>query len=157
VQKTFASGSIRLLPQEIMRPLILATALITSALMSSAFADDVHEPAKGSAERKAILDALRVVQFPKQEVKYVVNYLRVHNNWAWVDVSPQDGSGKPVAEGGIALMHCKKGTWSYVDTSKVPEDPKDPEGAQDASPGFVKNLIKLHPDLPADIFPKYKK
>src|SRR5689334_18857987 len=115
-----------------MRTSSLATALLAPVLVFSAIADDLHEPAKGSAERKAILDALRAVQFPKQEVVYVVNYLKVHNDWAWVDVSPQDKKGKPVAEGGIALMHCKKGKWGYVDTSKVPEDPKDPEGAQDA-------------------------
>ncbi len=140
-----------------MRSFIFASGLLTAAAVLPVFGDEVHEPGKGSAERKAILDALRAVQFPKQEVVYVVNYLRVHNDWAWVDVSPQDRKGTPVAEGGTALLHCKKGTWGYVDISKVPEDPKDPEGPMDASPGWVKNLIKVHPEVPADIFPKRKK
>jgi hypothetical protein len=139
-----------------MRPFILATAFAASLVLSAA-ADDAHEPKAGNPERKAILDALRVVQFPKQEVVYIVNYLRVHNDWAWVDVSPQDKKGKPVAEGGTALMHCKKGKWEYVDTSKIPADPSDPMDNEDASPAYIKHLMKNYPGLPADIFPKHKK
>ena len=38
--------------------------------------------------------------------------------------------------------------------AELPEDPKDPLGAQDASVGFVRNVRKTFPGVPADIFPK---
>ncbi len=140
-----------------MRSFICSIAFLATATFTTVLADDVHVPAKGSAERKALLDAMRAVQFPKQDVVYVVNYMKVHNDWAWVDISPQDRKGQAVAEGGPSLWHCKKGQWTYVDTSKVPEDPQDPLGPEDASPGFVKNLQKVFRDVPSDIFPKAKK
>lgn len=118
-------------------------------------ADEVHEPAKGSAERKAIMDALRADWFPKQEVVFVVNYLRVHNGWAWIDASPQDAKGVPVSEGGTTLLQKQKDGWRVIDLSKIPEDPKNPLGMQEASPGFIKNLRKVYPDIPVDIFPKH--
>jgi hypothetical protein len=39
----------------------------------------------------------------------------------------------------------------------APEDPKDPLGAEDASPGFVRNVMKTFPGVPRDIFPKPSK
>jgi hypothetical protein len=41
-----------------------------------------------------------------------------------------------------------------MDLSKVPEDPNDPMGAEDASATFVKNLRRVFKGCPADIFPK---
>ena len=42
------------------------------------------------------------------------------------------------------------------DLSKIPEDPKNPLGAEEASPGFIKNLRKVYPDIPLDLFPARK-
>jgi len=140
----------------IMKLRLLATlALLAGA--SLALADHLHEPEKSSPERKAIMDALRTANFPKQEVVFKVLYLRVHDGWAWVDVSPLDQKGKPVAEGGTQLLHLVKGAWQQLDLSKIPDDPANPLGAQESSPGFVKNLRKIHPEVPEDIFPKHKK
>jgi hypothetical protein len=103
------------------------------------------------------MDAVGASQFPKQNVVFVVNYLRVHHDWAWTDVSPRDSHGKAVAEGGTVLLHQRNGAWQTIDLSKIPEDPANPLGAEEASPGFIKNLLKVHPDIPTDIFPKRKK
>lgn len=109
-----------------------------------------HIPATGSAERQAILDALR----GDQDVKFKVNYIKVHDGWCWVDTTPLGKDGRPTAEGGPNLLHLEEGKWMVKDLSKVPDDPKDPLGAEDASPGFVKNVLKTFPGVPRDIFPK---
>ena len=109
-----------------------------------------YTPARNSAERQAILDTLR----GDQQVKFQVHYLKVHRGWAWVDTTPLDNQGKAVAEGGPNLLHLEDGKWKVMDLSKVPEDKNDPLGPEDASPGFIKNLLKTFPGVPRDIFPK---
>jgi hypothetical protein len=116
----------------------------------SAPADAAHTPPKGSPERQAIMDALR----GEQKVVFQVHFLKVHRGWAWADVTPLDARGKPAAEGGPQLLHLEGGVWKVMDLSKVPDDPDDPLGAEDASPAFVKNVQKTFPGVPADIFPK---
>jgi len=109
-----------------------------------------YTPAKGSAERQAILDALRGVQ----QVVFQVHYFKVHNGWCWIDTTPLDKRGRPTAEGGPNLLHLENGKWKVMDLSKVPDDPDDPLGPEDASPTFIKNLMKTLPGVPRDIFPK---
>ena len=64
-----------------------------------------------------------------------------------------DLHGKSVAEGMPHLLHLEHGVWKDLDLDKVAEDPKDPLGREDASPGWVKNLRKIYPTVPLDIFP----
>ena len=109
-----------------------------------------HIPANGSTERKAIVDALRGTQ----DVTFKVHYIKVHGDWCWIDTTPLDKQGNATAEGGPNLLHLENGKWKVMDLSTVPEDPKDPLGAEDASPGYVKNLMKTFPGVPRDIFPK---
>ena len=116
-------------------------------------APGAYTPPKASAERQAILDALR----GDEQITFKVHYLKVHRGWAWVDTTPLDKQGKATAEGGPNLLHLKDGKWQVLDLSKVPEDPNDPLGAEDASPGFVKNLLKTFPGVPRDIFHKQTK
>ncbi|HJZ78724.1 MAG TPA: hypothetical protein VKD91_00200 [Pyrinomonadaceae bacterium] len=111
-----------------------------------------HIPATGSSERQAILDALR----GDQDIKFKVHYLKVHDGWAWADTTPLDKAGKATAEGGPNLLHLEDGKWKVKDLASVPDDPKDPLGAEDASPGFVRNVMKTFPGVPRDIFPKAK-
>ena len=127
---------------------ILSSTIASVGLGQSA--GTVHTPAKGSVERKAILDALR----GDQQVVYKVNFFKVHNGWAWVDVTPLDTKGNAVAEGGPNLLHLENGAWTVLDITKVPEDPNDPLGPEDASPGFIRNLKKTFPGVPGDIFPR---
>ena len=115
--------------------------------------DELHTPAKGSDERQAIMDALR----GNQQVLFQVNYLKVHNGWCWVDTTPLDKGGRATAEGGPNLLHLENGSWKVKDLSKVPDDPNDPLGPEDASPTYLKNVMKTFPGVPRDIFPKATK
>lgn len=112
-------------------------------------ASKAYTPTAGSPERKAIMDAVRA----DQKVVFKVHYLKVHGDWAWVDATPLDDKGKPVAEGGPSLMHKENGTWKVLDLSVVPPDPEQPLEAEEAPPEFVKKLQSIFPGLPADIFP----
>jgi len=88
-----------------------------------------------------------------QNVVFKVHYLKVHGDWAFVDVTPLDAKGKAVAEGGAALMRKENGAWKVVDLSVLPEDPDNPMGVDDPTPKFVKAVQKAFPGVPADIFP----
>ena len=111
-----------------------------------------YTPAAGSPERKAMMDVLR----GDQKVVFKVNYLKVHGDWAWADVTPLE-NGKAVAEGGANLLHKENGAWKVMDLSVIPEDPDNPMGPDDADPKFVKAAQKAFPGLPADIFPPRKR
>ena len=112
--------------------------------------DEVHTPEMGSAERQAIMDALR----GNEDIRFQVHHLKVHNGWCWVDTTPLGKNGHATAEGGPNLLHYENGKWKVMDLSKVAEDPDDPLGAEDASPTYVKNVMKTFPGVPKDIFPK---
>lgn len=61
----------------------------------AAFGQKVYTPERGSAERKAILDALRapVEKELKQKVQFAINDFNVSGTWAFVSGEPQDASG----------------------------------------------------------------
>src|SRR2546423_5034451 len=101
---------------------MLCVTLWLSGLVSfyAQSSDRPHTPKPGSAERQAIVDALRGTD----QVVFKVHYLKVHNGWAWIDVTPLGKDGKAVAEGGPALLHQEQGSWKVLDLSKVPEDPQ---------------------------------
>lgn len=56
---------------------------------------DVYTPEKGTPERKAILDALRipVERTMKQPIVFVADNFKVQGNWAFVSGTPQNSSG----------------------------------------------------------------
>ena len=60
--------------------------------------DQLRTPAKDSAERKAIVDAVHEAykEGADQPAKFLVNYLKVHAGWAWINVTLLDADGKPV-------------------------------------------------------------
>jgi hypothetical protein len=71
----------------------LLTILILAA---GTAAQDVHTPEKSSAERKAILDALRVPveKELKQKIIFVIDNFKVQGAWAFVSGTPQDEDGE---------------------------------------------------------------
>jgi hypothetical protein len=126
------------------------TSSAESTPKNSDLKDELHTPEKGTEERQAIMDALR----GNQDVIFQVNYLKVHNGWAWADTTPLDSKGRATAEGGANLLHFENGRWKMMNLSKVPEDPDDPMGPEDPSPTYIKNVTKTFPGVPRDIFPK---
>jgi len=77
-----------------------------------------YTPKSGSAERKAILNALRVPiqREAKQAVTFYDVNMKVENGWAWVSCTPRDKSGKKrlFEVDTFGLMHKSKGRWSVM-------------------------------------------
>jgi hypothetical protein len=111
-------------------------ALFLAAMLSVpggiALAQTLREPAKGSAERAAILDALRpaVEAEMRGPVEFVVTTLRASPDWAFVQAEPQRPGGGAIdpQETGFAgetdimdgltvyaLMAFHSGRWNMID------------------------------------------
>lgn len=76
--------------------------LIGLFCISNTFAQAVHTPEKGSAEREMIFNALRVPveKELKQKIQFVADTFNVQGNWAFIfgDLQNQSG-GKPDYKG----------------------------------------------------------
>jgi hypothetical protein len=87
----------------------------TPMLMNAALAKP-HTPAAGSAERKAILNALRVPaqRQARQQIVFYNVTIRVENGWAWVLAVSKDKTGKKMPLGDLmtqGLLHKESGRW----------------------------------------------
>lgn len=71
---------------------ILSTVLIFAI---SALAQTANTPAKGSAERTAILNALRVPveKELKQKIQFSIQTIKTQGSWAFVNGEPQNATG----------------------------------------------------------------
>ncbi|HKC64820.1 MAG TPA: cystatin domain-containing protein [Pyrinomonadaceae bacterium] len=121
--------------------------------------DMLHTPAVGSAERKAILDAVREDYKGGDDhpSDFKVNYLKVHKGWAWINVTPLDASGQPVADPAPLLFHNEQGKWVDKDLNDVGLEGDEHDGPHDPSPKYIKALEKKYPGVPLDIIPKEHK
>ena len=74
--------------------LIIIFAVVLAVVLPSN-GQSVHEPEKGSSERKAILDALRVPveRDLKQKIVFAPDHFRVQGAWAFISGSPQNANG----------------------------------------------------------------
>lgn len=99
---------------------------------------EAETPPPGSAERKAILDALRseLKALHQLEVIFVVTHLKVLHNWAFTHAFPQSADGASKYEDVSALMQNQGGEWKVVDL--IPADLED--------------LKKTYPSAPPAIF-----
>jgi hypothetical protein len=68
---------------------------IVFAFASGALAQSAHTPAKNSAERTEILNALRVPveKKLKQKISFSVSHFKVGRNWAFLSGEPQNARG----------------------------------------------------------------
>ena len=98
----------------------------------AAFAQAAYTPAKDSAERKAVLAALRVPveKELKQKIQFSIQNFKVSGNWAFVNGEPQNSSGgepdykntryaEYITEGAFdnnfqALLKKTSGKWKVV-------------------------------------------
>jgi len=73
----------------------LALLLLIFAAALGADAQAAYSPEKGSPERKAILDALRipVERELKQKIVFVADHFKVQGTWAFVSGTPQNATG----------------------------------------------------------------
>ena len=135
--------------------LLISSALV---LVQSVRADEVHTPPAGSAERKGILAALHkeYTTGSGSAVKFKVNYLKVHDGWAWINVTPLDPKGEVEGEDWPSLLQNKKRQWKIIDLIAIAQDLDDPVGPMEPSAAFLREVQKRYPGVPSDIFPPGK-
>ena len=120
-----------------MRHLIIAAALSAVPIGFAAGPASAQGPvnatapaAAGSAQRRAILDALRptIQQRLGPNIVFVVRDIRVSGGWAFVKAEPQRRGGRPIDGSAYfpnfddmdgltvtALLRFQRGRWSLVD------------------------------------------
>src|SRR6185436_20448326 len=111
----------------------MRTLLITLLFLVTSFgasAQSAHTPEKGSPERKAILDALRVPveRDLKQKIVFVADHFKVQGSWAFVGGRPTTpAGGRPNLKGTawedaedmfddnfFGLLRKRNGKWAVV-------------------------------------------
>jgi hypothetical protein len=145
----------------------LAPATVQALLSKQAEAvtDKLHAPAEGSPEREAILDGLRrhwqTTRNPddgktyRGKITFRVNYLKVHNGWAWVYAEPRSSSPKErFPENSGFLLHSKAGRWEVV---KLPPMDDNGDGAFNPSPADLERIKKMYPSIAPDVIPVEKR
>lgn len=125
-------------------------------------ADQLHTPPKGNPERQAIMDALRedfndrsspTYQPHKGQITFVVNYLKVHNGWAWVYATPQSSDPRDsFGENNGVLLHRENGKWRLMALPPMVEDPNDPENLDYPTQKDIQRIREKYPSVPTDIF-----
>lgn len=116
-------------------------------------ADSAYTPARGSAERKAIMDAMRAHRrrFDPQPVIFVVSHLRVQRGWAWLAAEPQSPDGRSHYEGEEALLRRRNGRWAVVETMPAVGEREGTPLEEDCA--WFQDLRRRFPALPPAILP----
>ena len=137
----------------------VVAALIPHAMGQATKNDQLHTPPVGSPERQAIMDVLREEYKSGSDIHVVfkVHYLKVHNGWAWTNVTPLDADGKIVGETLPAMLHFENGKWVNLDLVAIAEALDDPVGPNEPDAKYLQAVQKKYPGVPADIFPKARK
>ncbi len=113
------------------------------------FASDAYTPQRGTAERAAIMDALRaeVKKYHNVDVIFVVRTLKLKDGWAWTITAPMSRDGAGHYEDIIALLHEKDGIWGVEEL--VCTEVETPGCTDD--PNFFNGLQERFPDVPVEI------
>jgi hypothetical protein len=89
-----------------------------------------------------------------EAVFFKVAFLKVHGDWALVDVEPVNAADKIIAEPRWGLLRRKFGRWVDEDYEKALNPyPLDEFDAIDMTPKAIQYLWRAFPDVPRDIFP----
>jgi hypothetical protein len=126
--------------------------------------DERHTPERGSEERQTIMDALRAeldnsgssYYHPHRgAITFVVNFLKVHNGWAWMNGYPQSTSSQDsFGEYSGFLLHSENGHWSVMVLPPMISDPNDPENLDYPGPRDIEKIRQKYPKVATDIFPR---
>ncbi len=126
--------------------------IILLFLFTFIFASEPYTPQKGTAERTAIMDALRaeVKKYHNIDVLFVVRTLKLKDGWAWTITAPTSKDGANHYEDIVALLHEENGTWSVaelvcmeVETPGCIDDPNFLNGLQERFPGVPKEIVSF--------------
>jgi len=108
--------------------LLLLAALLPFVAVGPSLAAGPYSPPRGSAERKAILDAVRnpVERGMKQKVIFIVDALRVQGKWAFFRARPRSPKMKMLSFKGTRWEKDHKG--GFVDDGLVALLRRDAQG-----------------------------
>ncbi|MCW8795558.1 MAG: hypothetical protein OQK67_00670 [Chlorobium sp.] len=108
-------------------------------------------PPPGSVLRKAVLDALReeVFRVHGLEVRFVVEYMSVKDNWAWVHTFPESPDGRQHYEDISALLKYEKDGWTVIETPCTENENPDCCNGSD----YFYGMQSRYPEVPFEIFP----
>ena len=127
---------------------------------------DVHTPPSGSAERQAIMDAMRLDFYSgdidashrnAKGVLFNVRFLKVHGDWALTWVTPVNAEGKEIAESRWGLLSRKDNRWSdahYFDAIRPYPSEEAAQDALDMNASTIQKTWRAFPGVPKDIFPE---
>lgn len=109
-----------------------------------------HTPLPGSAERRAILDAMRmkIKELHGLDVIFVVKTINVSSRWAWAHTLPRSKDGRASYEDFYALLRKVNGRWRIAEIPCT--EPGNPECID--SSGYFRTLVRRFPGLPSSIF-----
>lgn len=126
--------------------------IILLFLFTFIFASEPYTPQRGTAERAAIMDALRVEvkKYHNIDVLFVVRTLKLKDGWAWTITAPMSKDGANHYENIVALLHEENGTWSVaelvcteIETPGCIDDPNFLNGLQERFPGVPKEILSF--------------
>lgn len=121
----------------------LVMLILTSGIIEVSAQTSPYTPAKGTTERKAILDGIRKYRKNSKEV-YTPRDFNVRNGWAFVSADDPAEPGVDSA-GFYVLLRKTGGSWKVVDEVNMTEGTN--------FNGEVKRLRKKFPKVPSNIFP----
>ncbi len=124
----------------VLRTLFIALFVIIciNQVASIAFASEIYSPERGTSERKNVLNAIRPLVEARvgPPVEFVVDRLRIYQDWSFVVVTPQRPDGGEIDlndrnyhlgefQDGLhtyALLKFSYGRWNIVDYAIGPTD-----------------------------------
>jgi hypothetical protein len=130
------------------------------ATVSDEVTDELHTPPMGDPERQALMDGLREEYNRSHRyrgnITFVVNYLKVHNGWAWTYPEPRSSDPEDqFGENSGFLLHLANGVWQVMKVPPMVDDPDDPENLDYPTRKDIERIKKMYPSIPTDIFPSH--
>jgi hypothetical protein len=149
-------------------PVFVLITLLFATTMSHA-QKSVHTPARGSPEREAIMDVMRLDFYSgdataahrnAKGVLFTVRFIKVHGDWALACVDPVNAAGKEIAESRWGLLYRREGRWSdanYFDAIRPYPSEESAQDALDMTASTIRKIWRALPNAPKDIFPDLTK
>jgi hypothetical protein len=128
--------------------LVISCFLIACTSTGPTPTSHAYTPAKGTAERTAIIAGVKEDLATKgfKNLVLQIPYLKVNGGWAWIQVNPQSADGTQHYESLSGLLQEKAKKWKLLEW--MPSE----EGTDYKA--YFKNLKAKYPQAPADIFPQ---
>ncbi len=116
---------------------------------------DRDSPHSDASEQKAVTEAAQkqIRQVSGLNVVLSVKYIKVKDNWAWLEADPASPDRRSNYEGWAGLLRKTENTWKVIYVRPCcGECADDPDCADDRR--FFRKLKRTFVDVPQEIFPR---